>query len=227
VSVQAIDTALIMKVIEPIWPTKPETANRVRGRVESILDWATVRGYRQGENPARWRGHLDKLLPSRAKVRKPQHHNALPYPELPAFMAELRKEEGIAARALEFTILTAARTSEAIAGRHSEINTREKLWTVPADRMKSANPAIFDRNTLGNTFVANFFLTKGSSPALMNRWAHCDFEHDVPFTTGHNVSGTVRYADRDLIKALYDPTYARQIIGQPINTGCSADTPGK
>jgi integrase len=137
VSVQAIDTTLIMKVIEPIWATKPETANRVRGRIESILNWATVRGYRQGENPARWRGHLDKLLPSRAKVRKPQHHSALPYAELPAFMAKLRVEEGIAARALEFTILTAARTSEAIAARRSEINAHEKLWTVPAERMKS------------------------------------------------------------------------------------------
>jgi integrase len=137
VSVQAIDTALIMKVIEPIWATKPETANRVRGRIESILNWATVRGYRQGENPARWRGHLDKLLPSRAKVRKTQHHNALTYAELPAFMAKLREEEGIAARALEFTILTAARTSEAIGARRSEVNAREKLWTVPADRMKA------------------------------------------------------------------------------------------
>jgi integrase len=136
-SVQAIDTTLIMKVIEPIWAMKPETANRVRGRIEAILNWATARGYRQGENPARWRGHLDKLLPSRAKVRKPQHHNALPYAELPAFMAKLRKEEGIAARALEFTILTAARTSEAIAAGRSEFNTAEKLWTVPSNRMKS------------------------------------------------------------------------------------------
>ncbi len=136
-SVHEIDTALIVKVIEPIWATKPETANRVRGRIESILDWATVRGYRQGENPARWRGHLDKLLPSRTKVRKTQHHNALPYAELPAFMAKLREEEGTAARALEFTILTAARTSEAIGAQRSEVNAREKLWTVPADRMKA------------------------------------------------------------------------------------------
>jgi integrase len=137
VSVQAIDTALIMKVIEPIWATKPETANRVRGRIESILNWATVRGYRQGENPARWRGHLDKLLPSLDKVLKPLHHKALPYAEIPTFMAKLWKEEGIAARALEFTILTAARTSEAIAARRSEINAGKKLWTVPADRMKA------------------------------------------------------------------------------------------
>jgi integrase len=137
VSVQAIDTTLIMKVIEPIWATKPETANRVRGRIESILDWATVRGYREGENPARWRGHLDKLLPSRSKVRKTQHHSALPYAELPAFMTLLREQQGIAARALEFTILTAARTGEVIGARRSEINRRESLWTVPAERMKA------------------------------------------------------------------------------------------
>ncbi len=132
-----IDTTLIMKVIEPIWAEKPETADRVRGRIESILDWATVRGYRQGENPARWRGHLDKLLPSRSKVRKTQHHSALPYAELPAFMKLLRQQEGVAARALEFTILTAARTGEIIGARRSEFNPREKLWTVRAERMKA------------------------------------------------------------------------------------------
>jgi integrase len=137
VSVHAIDTALIMKVIEPIWAEKPETANRVRGRIESILDWATVRGYREGENPARWRGHLDKLLPSRSKVRRTQHHSALPYAELPAFMSLLREQEGVAALALEFTILTAARTGEVIGAQQSEINQRERLWTVPAERMKA------------------------------------------------------------------------------------------
>jgi integrase len=134
---QAIDTALIMKVIEPIWAEKPETANRVRGRIESILDWATVRGYRQGENPARWRGHLDKLLPSRSKVRKTRHHSALPYAELPEFLTKLREQGGIAARALEFTILTAARAGEAIGARRSDFNIREKLWTIPAERMKA------------------------------------------------------------------------------------------
>jgi Arm DNA-binding domain len=109
VSVQAIDTALVMKVIEPIWSTKSETTGRLRGRIESVLDWATVRGYRKGENPARWRGHLDHLLPARSKVRKVEHHPALPYGELPAFLEALRKQEGVAAMALEFTILTAAR----------------------------------------------------------------------------------------------------------------------
>lgn len=136
VSVQSIDTALVMKVIEPLWLEKPETANRVRGRIESVLDWATVRGFREGENPARWRGHLDKLLPSRAKIRKTKHHSALPYAELSSFLTALRAQDGIAARALEFTILTAARTGETIGARRSEFNIHEKLWTVPAERMK-------------------------------------------------------------------------------------------
>jgi hypothetical protein len=93
-SVQAIDTALVLKVLEPIWTTKPETAGRVRGRMETILDWAKVRGFRTGENPARWRGHLDKLLPARGKVRKVEHHAALPYSELPGFLVALREQEG-------------------------------------------------------------------------------------------------------------------------------------
>ena len=135
-SVQAIDTTLVLKVIEPIWTTKPETAARLRGRIESVLDWATVRGHRKGENPARWRGHLDKLLPARSKVRKVEHHAALPYAELPDFIAALRGQEGIAARALEFTILTAARTGEAIGANWNEINLMEEAWTVPAGRMK-------------------------------------------------------------------------------------------
>jgi hypothetical protein len=114
VSVQAIDVALVMKVLEPIWSTKPETASRLRGRIESILDWAKVRGLRTGENPARWRGHLDHLLPAPEKVRKVEHHAALPYPEVGAFMAVLRMREAVAARALEFAILTAARTGEVL-----------------------------------------------------------------------------------------------------------------
>jgi integrase len=135
--VQAIDTALVLKVLEPIWTAKPETAGRVRGRIESILDWAKVRGYRAGENPARWRGHLDKLLPARAKVRKVEHHAALLYAELPAFLVALREQEGIAARALEFTILTAARTGETITATWNEINWTDKVWIVRAERMKA------------------------------------------------------------------------------------------
>ena len=132
-----IDTALVMKVIEPIWLTKPETAARLRGRIESVLDWATVRGYRHGDNPARWRGHLDKLLPARSKVREVEHHSALPYAELSAFLIKLREQEGVAARALEFTILTAARTNETIGARRKEIDRHSKVWIVPAGRMKA------------------------------------------------------------------------------------------
>ena len=136
-AVQAVDVGLVLKAIEPIWTAKPETASRVRGRIESILDWATARGYREGENPARWRGHLDNLLPARAKVRRVEHHAALPYVEISAFMAELRSQEGVSPRALEFAILTAARTGEVIGARWDEINVAERLWTIPAARMKS------------------------------------------------------------------------------------------
>jgi hypothetical protein len=117
---QNIDTALVTKVLEPIWATKAETASRLRGRIEVILDWARVHGYRTGENPARWCGHIDKLLPSRSKVKKVKHHAALPYAELPSFMGKLRKGEGIAARALEFLILTIARTGEVIGASNQE-----------------------------------------------------------------------------------------------------------
>ena len=135
--VQAVDTGLVLKVLEAIWTTKPETAGRVRGRLESILDSAKVRGYRDGENPARWRGHLDKLLPAHSKVRQVEHHAALPFAELPAFLTSLREQEGIAARALEFLILTAARTGEVIGACWNEVDLLDKTWTVPAARMKA------------------------------------------------------------------------------------------
>jgi len=138
--VQAIDTALVLKVLEPIWTAKPETAGRVRGRIEAILDWAKARGYWAGENPARWRGHLDKLLPARGKGRKVEHQPALPYGELAGFLVKLREQEGIAARALEFSVLTAARTGETIGLRWSELDLLDKTWTVPAERMKAGKP---------------------------------------------------------------------------------------
>jgi integrase len=130
-------TDLIMKVLTPIWYTKTETASRVRGRIESILDWARARGYRDGENPARWKGHLDKLLPARGKVAPVKHHAALPYADVPGFMEKLRAVEGTAARALEFTILTAGRTSEVLGAKRSEIDIAARMWTVPASRMKA------------------------------------------------------------------------------------------
>jgi integrase len=136
VSVQDVDVALVTKALEPIWTTIPETASRLRGRIEVILDWAKVRGLRAGENPARWRGHLDHLLPRLSKLRKVEHHAALPYGEMASFMMLLRERDAVAARALEFTILTASRTGEALGARWDEIDIAQKIWTVSADRMK-------------------------------------------------------------------------------------------
>jgi integrase len=136
-SVQSVDISLVLKALEPIWTAKPETASRVRGRIESVIDWATARGYRRGENPARWRGHLENLLPRRSKVRRVAHYAALPYPETGTFIAELRQEEGVAARALEFLILTAGRSSEVRRARWDEINMTERVWTIPVERMKA------------------------------------------------------------------------------------------
>lgn len=137
ISVAAVATAHVLQILEPIWVAKTETASRVRGRMESVLDWAKARGFRQGENPARWRGHLDHLLPARNKVRRVEHHDALPYSELPSFMRRLRGMESISARALEFTILTVARTGETIGAKWPEIDFLNKLWTVPGVRTKS------------------------------------------------------------------------------------------
>ena len=131
-----ITVGLVHRVLEPIWTTKPETAGRVRGRIEKILGWAKVNNYREGENPARWRDNLDQLLPKLSEVRKVKHHPALPYAELPAFMQKLRQVEGLAARALEFTILTAARTEEVILAQPEEIARPDKLWTAPPEHMK-------------------------------------------------------------------------------------------
>jgi integrase len=135
--VSAVDTGLVMRVLQPIWSTKTETASRVRGRIESVLSWAKVQGYRSGENPALWRGHLDHLLPARRKVRKVTHHAALPCAELPAFMRALRRRYGIAALALEFAILTATRTSETLNAAWAEFDLAHKLWIIPAKRMKA------------------------------------------------------------------------------------------
>jgi integrase len=133
-----IDTGLVLKCIEPIWQNKTETANWTRGRIEAVLDWATVRSYRKGDNPARWRGHLSEVLPARGKIQKTNHHAALPIDEVSAFMTALREQQGVAARALEFTVLTAARTGETIGARWQEIDVANATWTVPAGRMKAS-----------------------------------------------------------------------------------------
>lgn len=134
--VAEVDTALVVKVLGPIWETKTETATRLRGRIEKILDWATVSKYRQGENPARWRGHLENLLANPNKIAKVAHHPALPWREIGGFMVELRKQIGTAARALEFTILTAARSGEVRGATWAEIDFDAGLWVVPAERIK-------------------------------------------------------------------------------------------
>jgi integrase len=138
--VDRIELAHVVQVLEPIWSSKTETASRVRGRVESVLSWATVSGFRAGENPARWKGGLDIVLPKPTKISKVKHHAALPWQEVPAFMPELRKVGGMGARALEFVILTAARSGEARGATWGEIDLEAKLWTVPPERMKAKKP---------------------------------------------------------------------------------------
>src|ERR1700677_4082960 len=135
--VASIDTGLVVKVLQPIWYETPETASRVRARLERVLAWATVAGYRTGDNPARWTGHLKELLPAKTKIASVEHHDAIPYRDMGAFMAELRTKKGTPARALEFAILTATRTGEVIGARWSEIDLDDELWTVPGERMKA------------------------------------------------------------------------------------------
>lgn len=127
----------VLAILEPIWTTKTETAVRLRSRIELVLDWATARKYRSGENPARWRGHLDHLLAKPSKTKKVVHHAALPFKEVPSFMKSLREVGGVAARALEFTILTAARSGEVRGATWDEVDLEGEFWTVPAARMKA------------------------------------------------------------------------------------------
>lgn len=170
--VAAIDTGLVLKIIEPIWETKTETASRVRSRIENVLSWATVRGYREGDNPARWRGHLEQSLPARSKVRKVKHHAALPYTEVGSFMVALRQREAIAARALEFAILTATRSGEVLNARWSEFNPDAAEWIIPAERMKAGRDhrvPLSDRSLeivrqMGEDFGTRGYVFPGQKP---------------------------------------------------------------
>ncbi|GAB2529766.1 site-specific integrase [Simplicispira piscis] len=135
--VNSIDTDLVVKCLQPIWTTKTETAARLRGRIETVLAWATTSKYRQGDNPARWRGHLDTLLAKPSKIAKVEHFSALAYQLLPSFMVELRAKEGLGVKALEFAILTAARSGEVRMATWSEIDIDRKEWVIPAGRMKA------------------------------------------------------------------------------------------
>ncbi len=134
--VQAVDTGLVMRVLEPIWSEKPETASRLRGRIERVLGWATVQGYRTGDNPARWRGHLENLLAKKSAVHRVKHQPSLPYQKMGEFMQALREQPGAAAKALEFTILTAARTGEVRGAKPEEFDHDNGVWVVPSGRMK-------------------------------------------------------------------------------------------
>lgn len=138
VQVAKIETADVISTLTPIWAAKPETANRVRQRIEAVVDYASALGIRSGDNPARWRGHLDHLLPKPKKVRAVVHHPALPHAQTAGFMTDLAKREGVAARALAFTILTAARSGETRGMTWGEVDLGAKVWTIPAGRMKAA-----------------------------------------------------------------------------------------
>jgi len=132
-----VDTKAVLEVLQPIWHTKQETASRVRGRIERVLDAAKVKGLRDGENPARWRGHLSTLLPKRQKLAARGHQRAMPYADVPAFVARLHGSKAMAALALEWTILAAARTGETVGGKLTELDRKARVWTVPADRIKA------------------------------------------------------------------------------------------
>ena len=136
VPVADITTEDVLRVLRPIWLTKSETASRLRGRIERVLDFAKARGMRSGENPARWRGHLDAVLPRRQKLTR-GHHKAMPFDQVPQFIDRLRGMEGVAPRALEFLILTAGRTGEVLGAKWEEIDLANRIWTVPATRMKA------------------------------------------------------------------------------------------
>ncbi|HEY5829996.1 MAG TPA: integrase arm-type DNA-binding domain-containing protein [Hyphomicrobiaceae bacterium] len=138
VDVKAIDTPKVLSVLRPVWTSKPETASRLRQRIEAVLDYAAAQGLRGGPNPARWRGHLQNLLPRPSSVRRVQHHPALDWRDMPAFMADLGQRNGTSARALEFVVATAARSGEVRGTRWGEIDLRSCVWTLPAGRMKAS-----------------------------------------------------------------------------------------
>lgn len=168
--VAAVNVQHVTKILEPLWSTRTETARRLRMRLEAVLDWAAVMGHRSGDNPARWKGHLDKVFPAPSKVTPVQHHPALPYQELPEFMRELHLRDGIGAIAFRFLILTAARTSEVLGARWGEIDQKAWIWVVPAQRMKSGRahrvplaPACRDLLLELGPRTANDYIFEGAS----------------------------------------------------------------
>jgi integrase len=134
--VSDIDTEVVMRILRPIWSLKPETAGRLRGRIERILDWATVSGFREGQNPAQWQGHLENLLPAKSRIHSVRHHPAMPYQEIGGFILQLREQDGVAVQALEFLIYTAVRTSEVRGASWDEFDLDQGIWTIPGSRTK-------------------------------------------------------------------------------------------
>jgi integrase len=178
--VDEIATPHIVKVLEAIWKDKPETASRVRGRIERVLGWATVRGFRAGDNPARWRGHLQELFPSKGKIQQVKHHSALAFTDVPALMVELRAHNSLTALAIEFTILTAARSGEVLGAKWSEIDLAAKTWTIPGSRMKANKTHRVPLSTRALEILASlphegervFPLTHTSMLKLLRRMGH-------------------------------------------------------
>jgi integrase len=178
--VDEIATPHIVKVLEAIWKDKPETASRVRGRIERILGWAQVRGFRSGDNPARWRGHLQELFPSKGKIQKTKHHPAMPFTDVAALMVELRAHNSLTALALEFCILTATRSGEVLGAKWSEFDIVSKTWTIPASRMKANKEHRVPLSDRAVKILANlprddelvFPLTHTSMLELLRRMGH-------------------------------------------------------
>lgn len=160
--VAAITVDDVLQVLQPIWTEKTETATRVRQRMENVLAWAHVKGYRDESNPARWKGNLDHLLPKPQKIKKTTHHRALPYKLVPAFMVALRKRETTSARALELAILTAARSGEVRQATWSEIDLKRTLWTVPAERMKAGREHVVPLSAAALQLLRSIKRTKGT-----------------------------------------------------------------
>ena len=175
--VAVIDTALVLKAVEPIWRRAQTTGDRTRQRIEVVLDWATARGVRSGDNPARWNGHLEHLLKDSHKVK---HHQAMPYNAVPGFMGELRARPGTAARALEFLVLCASRSGEVLGARWSEIDIDQKTWTIPAARMKADKDHIVPlapaaiKSLVGQSRNSEFVFAAPRSGRAMERHALAD-----------------------------------------------------
>nr|WP_235599188.1 site-specific integrase [Brevundimonas naejangsanensis] len=197
--VAAIELPHVMRVLEPIWLKKTETAKRLRGRIEMVLDWAGARGFREGPNPARWRGHLDKLLAKPSKVHKIVHHRALPIDEISAFMIRLRDAEGVGARALEFAILTAARSGEVRGATWKEIDLDARLWTISAERMKAARE---HRAPLSEAAVAVLkAMPRGRPDSYVFRAAHGGRLSDM------TISAVLRRLDVDAVPHGFRSTF--------------------